>query len=97
LFKNEKADTCFVFQNKLRSFTKIFFNSVLKADAKGGDKTPNISFTTDGKYIYLHSELEGLLKIGTGFGYTMFGKVYNHLPDYRIKEKGTLAFIFTEG
>ena len=67
----------------------------MKADAKAGEKIPNITFTTDGKFIYLHSELEGLLKIGTGFEYTMFGKVYIHLPEYRIKERGTLAFIFT--
>lgn len=69
----------------------------MKPDAKAGEKSGNITLTTDGTFIYLHSEIEGLLKIGTGYGYTMYGKVYAHDPEYRLKERGTLAFIFTEG
>lgn len=97
LFKNEEATTEFDFEKKLKAYTKVFFNSCLKADAKATDKIPYISYTSDSKYLYLHSELEGLLKIGTGFEYTMLGKVYAHKPDFRIKERGTLAFIYTDG
>lgn len=79
----------------MKAFTKVFFTSILKPDAKAGEKSPYVSITTDGNFLYLHSEIEGLLKIGTGFGYTMFGKVYIHKTEYRLKERGTLAFIFT--
>jgi len=51
------------------------------------------SVTTDGKYLYIHSEVEGLLKIGTGFQYTMLGKVYKHNKEYRLKERGSVAYI----
>jgi len=54
-----------------------------------------VSITTDSRFIYIHSELEGLLKIGSGYDYTMLGKVYAHVPNFRLKEKGTLAFIYT--
>ena len=91
LLQLEKPNTQFNFEKKLKAYTKIFFTSAA-GDAQA-EKSPYVSMTTDGKYIYLHSELEGLMKIGTGFGYTMFGKVYKHLKDYRTKEKGTLAFV----
>lgn len=67
----------------------------MKPDLKAGDKIPYVSITTDSRFIYIHSELEGLIKVGSGFDYTMFGKVYVHIPDFRLKEKGTLAFIYT--
>lgn len=64
-------------------------------DAKASEKSPYVSVTTDSKYLYIHSEIEGLLKVGTGYGYTMFGKVYKHDKEYRLKERGSLAFIYT--
>lgn len=69
---------------------------MLPLDAKATEKAPYVSICTDGSFLYLHSEIEGLLKIGTGFQYTMLGKVYAHKPDWRLKERGTLVFIFSD-
>jgi len=85
-----------------KSATKAFFKSAVKQGKEGGagglaaasaEKSPHTSITTDGKFLYVHNEVEGLLKIGTGYQYTMFGKVYIHKPDYRIKERGSLVYI----
>ena len=81
------------FEKKLKTSSKIFFESKLASGAKATAKSPFLSLTTDGKYIYLHSELEGLLKIGTGYNYTMLGKVYKHKKFYRLKEKSSLVFV----
>ena len=91
LLKLERPNTKFDFEKKLKAHTKVFFTSAA-GDAQP-EKSPNVSMTTDGKYIYLHSEIEGLMKIGTGYGYTMFGKVYKHVKEYRLKERATLAFV----
>ena len=95
LLNKEKADSSFDFNKRFKASTKIFFNSVVKDTKEGAnpEKSPYTSFTTDGKFLYIHSEVEGLMKVGTGMQYTMFGKVYIHLPDYRIKERGSLTYI----
>jgi hypothetical protein len=94
LFKNEKSNTDFDFEKKLKNHGKIFFKTCLASDVKADpNKGPNIAVTTDGKFLYIHNELEGLLKIGTGYGNTMFGKVYKHFPSYRLKERSSLAYI----
>lgn len=93
MLKNEKPKTEFDFEKVLKTSTKVYFKSCLAADSAAPEKSPNVSITTDCKYVYLHSEVEGLMKIGTGFNYTMLGKVYAHKPDYRLKERSSLAFI----
>jgi hypothetical protein len=32
------------------------------------------------------------MKVGTGYDYSMMGKVYKHQPEFRNKEKGSIAF-----
>jgi len=93
LFKNEKADSSINFEKILKASTKIFYSSQLASDAKPSDKGTYVSITTDGKYLYIFSEIEGLLKIGTGFDYTMMGKTYKHNPEYRNKDKGSIAYV----
>lgn len=77
MLKNEKPKSQFDFEKRLNTQSKIYFKSCLPSDAPAPEKSPNASITTDSKYIYLHSEIEGLMKIGTGYGYTMLGKVNN--------------------
>lgn len=93
MLKNEKPKTEFDFEKKLKTSTKVYFKSCVASDAAAPEKSPNVSMTNDSKYIYLHSEVEGLMKIGTGFNYTMLGKVYIHKPQFRLKERSSLAFI----
>ncbi len=33
------------------------------------------------------------MKIGTGFDYTMMGKVYKQQKEFRNKEKGSIAYV----
>lgn len=93
LFKNEKADTGFNFEKNTKISTKIYFSSQLASDAKASEKGSYTSVTTDGKYLYIFNEIEGLLKIGTGYDYSMMGKVYAHQPEYRNKEKGSIVYV----
>ena len=54
--------------------------------------SPNLGFTTDGQYFYIHYKKFGLYKIGTGEnGDQMIGKVYAH-KNYRINEKCKLLY-----
>lgn len=91
LLKSESPEGSIMF-NKL-SLTKLFFSSAINPKDPVPERNYSIGFTTDGKYIYLHSEAEGLMKIGTGFSYTMLGKVYIHKKNYRLKERASLCFI----
>ena len=93
MLKNEKPKAEFDFEKKLKTSTKVYFKSAVASDAAAPEKSPNVTITTDSKYVYLHSENEGLMKIGTGLNYTMLGKVYVHKPEYRLKERASLAFI----
>jgi len=93
MLKNEKPKTEFDFEKRLKTSNKVYFKTCLASDATAPEKSPNVSITNDNKFIYLHSENEGLMKIGTGFNYTMLGKVYVHKPDYRLKERSSLVFI----
>ena len=93
LLKLENPQASIDFEQRVQSSSKIYFQSNVKADAPSGDKSPYVSLTTDGKFLYIHSEVEGLLKVGTGYGFTMLGKVYKHKRDYRLKERGSIAYI----
>eukprot|EP01017_Pseudomicrothorax_dubius_P009162 TRINITY_DN13068_c0_g1_i2.p1 TRINITY_DN13068_c0_g1~~TRINITY_DN13068_c0_g1_i2.p1 ORF type:complete len:708 (+),score=213.28 TRINITY_DN13068_c0_g1_i2:188-2311(+) len=93
LLSEAKADSHLEFEGKIKAQTKVFFRSAVPADAKAGDKHTYLTLTSDGRYIYIHSEVEGLLKVGSGHGHTMLGKVYKHISDYRLKERGTLAYV----
>ena len=99
LLKLEKPNTIFDFEGRYKAKAKVYFQSSNSGNDDAEDskeskeKAPYTSITTDGTYLYMHSEVEGLLKIGTGYGYTMLGKVYKHVKDYRLKERATLAFI----
>lgn len=93
MLKNEKPKTELDFEKKLKTSTKVYFKSIIASDSVAPEKPPNVSITSDNKFIYLHSEVEGLMKIGTGFNYTMLGKVYIHKADYRLKDRSSLAFI----
>ena len=93
LLKLENPKASIDFENRVHSFTKIYFQSNVKPDAPTSEKSPNVSITTDGKFLYIHSEVEGLLKIGTGYGFTMFGKIYKQKRDYRLKERGSIAYV----
>ena len=98
LFRKAKPNMNFDFENNdcLKGNCKVFFKSSLGKDDKAPEKAPLVSIACDGKYLYIFSEIEGLLKVGSGFKYTMFGKVYKHNNEFHNKEKGTLAFVFTE-
>ena len=96
LFRKAKPAMNFDFEKNIKANCKIFFKSSLGKDDKAPEKAPLMSVACDGKYLYLFSEIEGLLKVGSGFKYTMFGKVYKHNSEFHNKEKGTLAFIFTD-
>lgn len=65
----------------------------MASDAKPSDKGTYVNFTTDGKFLYIFSEIEGLLKVGTGYDYTMMGKVYKHNSEFRNKEKGSIVYV----
>lgn len=80
-------------EGKVRSSTKIYYKSKVKSDFPVPEKPPYVSVATDGTYLFVHSELEGFFKIGTGFNYTCLGKVYKHLPEYRLKERSSLAYV----
>jgi hypothetical protein len=75
MLKNERPNSVLDFEKKLLTSSKVYFKSSLASDATAPEKSPNIAITTDSKYLYIHSEVEGLLKVGTGFNYTMLGKV----------------------
>ena len=75
MLKNERPNSLLDFEKKLLTSSKVHFKSSLAADASAPEKCPNAAITTDSKYLYIHSEVEGLLKVGTGFNYTMLGKV----------------------
>jgi hypothetical protein len=71
--------------------SKIYYEPKAQKDEKS--KTNYVSITCDGRYLYIFSEVEGLLKIGTGYNYTMQGKKYNHNPEFHNKEKGTIVYV----
>ena len=75
MLKNERPNSLLDFEKKLLTSSKVHFKSSILADASAPEKSPNVAMTTDSKYLYIHSEVEGLLKVGTGFNYTMLGKV----------------------
>jgi hypothetical protein len=60
---------------------------------KSKDKSEYYSLTCDGTYLYYFCSKGILLKIGTGFNNTMLGKVYNKKENYRVGEKGTIAYV----
>ena len=47
---------------------------------------------TDGDYIYLHNSY-GLMKIGTGCGGTVRGRVYIRKADWNTKHSGSLTCV----
>lgn len=49
------------------------------------------SFVSDGKYLYLHTN-QGLIKIGSGYGGTIWGHVYAHKSDFYPSEIGWLGY-----
>lgn len=49
------------------------------------------SFVSDGRYLYLHTN-SGLIKIGSGHGGTIFGRVYVHKADFYPTETGWLGY-----
>ena len=96
LFRKAKPNMNFDFETNLKANCKMFFKSSLGKDDKAPEKVPLVSIACNGKYLYIFSEIEGLFKVGSGFKYTMFGKVYKHNPEFHNKEKGTLAYILTD-
>ncbi|XP_043461333.1 E3 ubiquitin-protein ligase MYCBP2 isoform X1 [Leptopilina heterotoma] len=49
------------------------------------------SFVSDGKYLYLHTN-QGLIKIGSGYGGTIWGHIYAHKSDFYPSEIGWLGY-----
>lgn len=90
MLKNERPNSLLDFEKKLLTSSKVHFKSSIVADASAPEKSPNVAMTTDSKYLYIHSEVEGLLKVGTGFNYTMLGKVNEFL--HFIIEKKSIHF-----
>lgn len=49
------------------------------------------SFVSNGKYLYFHTN-RGLLKIGSGYGGTVNGKLYVHKADFYPNDIGWLGY-----
>ena len=52
---------------------------------------PSSAVASDGRFLYVHNSA-GLHKIGSGFGGTIRGDVYESNADFRPSDKGWLAF-----
>ncbi len=44
------------------------------------------AIASDGNFIYVHTASKGLRKIGTGYGHTIQGHVYDTNANYRVDE-----------
>jgi hypothetical protein len=52
------------------------------------------AMASDGSYLYLHNKDQGLLKVGTGYHYTVRGHIYKFNPSYHNNDgKSQLALI----
>ncbi|ESO93790.1 hypothetical protein LOTGIDRAFT_153260, partial [Lottia gigantea] len=63
-----------------------------KTQKKGKCGEENSAIASDGSYIYIVND-HGLYKVGSGFGGTIQGHVYNSKEDFDVEENTWLAFV----
>lgn len=76
-----------------RTITKRGTIFYLKTGAYQQEISKEASFACDGKFIYMHQQGLGLLKMGTGSVGQMIGQVYQHNASYKSEEKVSLLFL----
>lgn len=98
LFKNEFIKLSLSYPTEINKKVKsklwgFKLSSSKKKEGEEAAKSDHVSMTNDGNYIYLFSSCGFLTKLGSGYNNTMLGKVYQLKENYRLGEKGTLAYV----